>query len=165
MSTALQPQAMEASLEKLPVEIFHKIRGHLAFFDKKALQSTSKSCYYMSGELKPSQKILWLVHAYRSGLRSPLDSTARAKIWVFIDLISDCLERDGWIDLSQGQEAQDSHQAFLNDWDSIEILRGPLFHRPDVITALGPRASSGRQGTVDVDSRCTTILKMSVLPQ
>ena len=92
-------------LETLPVEIFDKIGDCLAFFDKQALQATSKRCLFLVGSVTYTDGILWGMHAYRSGLRSPSDNDAMTLILDFVTLVSNCLKKDRWIDLSQGQEA------------------------------------------------------------
>ncbi|KAL8996634.1 MAG: hypothetical protein Q9169_003916 [Polycauliona sp. 2 TL-2023] len=49
-------------LEALPPEVFGLILDHLAFFDKKALSSTSWRAYDLAGPLKPPDRFAWRLH-------------------------------------------------------------------------------------------------------
>ncbi|KAL8681407.1 MAG: hypothetical protein Q9186_002482 [Xanthomendoza sp. 1 TL-2023] len=49
-------------LETLPPEIFLSISIHLAFFDKKALASTSHRIYSLMGPLYPPDRFSWRLH-------------------------------------------------------------------------------------------------------
>ena len=175
-SSASQPasaitQAGNSLLETLPVEIFRKITDYLAFFDEKALQTTSKKCHLLVGPLTCTDKILWIVHSYRSGLRSPSDSTAMWDIDEFNSLTTRCLTSDSWIDLSQGQETRDAHQAFLNDWDSIDLHEIPDdFHpRGDHLSLMmelrTSQYSSRLYSALDVNLRYKMVQRMYALPQ
>lgn len=53
-------------LERLPPELVMSIAEHLAFFDKKALASTSQRIYHLLGPLKPPDRFAWRVHILTS---------------------------------------------------------------------------------------------------
>ena len=160
------PQAGMSCLETLPATIFAMITAYLACFDKKALQVTSKKCRSCVGPVTCTHRILRTVYAYRSGLRSPSDSTAKADISEFFDLITDCSAKDSWIEMSQGQGARDEHRAFLNDWDSIAIFEVSEDYHPSTrAQPRDPRSLLQWQRELDFNSRCTTIQKMYLLPQ
>ncbi|KAL8674136.1 MAG: hypothetical protein Q9168_001473 [Polycauliona sp. 1 TL-2023] len=56
------PSTSWTRLESLPPEIFRLILNHLAFFDKKALSSTSWRAYDLAGPIKPPDRFAWRLH-------------------------------------------------------------------------------------------------------
>ncbi|CAF9939413.1 hypothetical protein IMSHALPRED_001338 [Imshaugia aleurites] len=53
-------------LEKLPVEILDQVAGYLAFFDKKALSTTSKDLHVLLGLIRCPDELAWIIHLCRS---------------------------------------------------------------------------------------------------
>ncbi|KAL8706319.1 MAG: hypothetical protein Q9201_000638 [Fulgogasparrea decipioides] len=58
-------------LESVPPEVFTCISEHLAFFDKKALASTSRRVYDLMGHLVTPDRFAWRVHVVTSFNRAP----------------------------------------------------------------------------------------------
>ncbi|KAL8738827.1 MAG: hypothetical protein Q9181_000431 [Wetmoreana brouardii] len=58
-------------LESVPPEVFTCITEHLAFFDNKALASTSRRVYDLMGHLVPPDRFAWRVHVVTSFNRAP----------------------------------------------------------------------------------------------
>ena len=56
------PSISWSRLEALPPEIFRLILSHLAFFDKKALSSTSWRVYDLAGPIEPPDRFAWRLH-------------------------------------------------------------------------------------------------------
>ncbi|KAL8755815.1 MAG: hypothetical protein Q9199_003380 [Rusavskia elegans] len=56
------PSTRWSRLEALPPEVFRSILIHLAFFDKKALSSTSWRVYDLAGPIKPPDRFAWRLH-------------------------------------------------------------------------------------------------------
>ncbi|KAI4098351.1 MAG: hypothetical protein LQ339_006502 [Xanthoria mediterranea] len=56
------PSTRWSRLEALPPEIFSSILIHLAFFDQKALSSTSWRVYSLVGPIKPPDRFAWRLH-------------------------------------------------------------------------------------------------------
>ena len=158
-------RASKSSLEQLPIELFRQITGYLAFFDKKAVQVTSKTCYSLTGPFMCPHVLLWVLHCCRSVIPSGPNSTLKSDVSKLNALILDCLTRDAWVDLSQGQEAQDAHVAFLDHWDRISLQEIPHSSRRCImyLLCLEPRPS-GWQQTVPPETRFALLQKMSVLP-
>ena len=159
-------QAGKSPLEQLPVELFRQITSYLAFFDKKAIQVTSKKCYTLTGPFMCPHILLWMLHCCRSGTPSCPSSNLKSDAIKLNALTSDCLTRDTWIDLSQGQEAKDAHLAFLDQWNTVgppeisDSLRRCIMY----LLSLELKAL-GWQQTVPLESRFTLLQKMFVLSQ
>lgn len=60
------PSKRWSRLERLPPELVLSITEHLAFFDKKALASTSERMYHLLGDLKPPDRFAWRAHLVTS---------------------------------------------------------------------------------------------------
>ena len=166
MKATTQPDAPASTscLEKLPVEIFRQITSYLAFFDKKALQVTSKQCYLLAGSFICPDLLLWQLHCCRSRIPCHPGSDFISDVMELKARTLDCLKRATWIDLSQGQDARDDHLAFLKTWDSTDMLKSPRKdHRHLMwLVALGPRPP-GWQQSVPLETRCELLHKMYVL--
>ena len=166
MEATIQPDALASTscLEKLPVELFRQVTSYLAFFDKKAIQITSKQCYLLAGPFTCPDLLLWKLHCCRSRILCHPDSDFISDVMELNAWTLDCLKRNTWIDLSQGQEARDYHLAFLKAWDSTDMLKSPRNdHRHLMwLVSLGPRPS-GWQQTLPLESRCALLHKMYVL--
>ena len=163
MEATIQPDAPASAscLEKLPVEIFRQITSYLAFFDKKALQVTSKQCYLLASSFTCPDPLLWHFHCCRSRIPCHPGSDFISDVMELKARTLDCLKRATWIDLSQGQEARDDHLAFLKAWDSLKYPRKDHRHLMWLVN-LGPRPS-GWQQTVSLEWRCAIFDKMYVL--
>lgn len=64
-------------LERLPPEIVIAIATHLAFWDKRALASTSRRIYHLLGSVGPPDRFSWRIHKLTSFNRAP---------WEFFDV-------------------------------------------------------------------------------
>ena len=163
MEATNQPDipASTSHLEKLPVELFRQITSYLAFFDKKALQVTSKQCYLLAGPFTCPDLLLWQLHCCRSSIPCHPNSDFISDVMELKARTVDYLKRATWIDLSQGQEARDDHLAFLKAWDSTDMRKSARkAHRHLMwLVALGPRPS-GWQQTVPLKTRCALLHKM-----
>ena len=159
-------QAGKSPLEQLPIELFRQITSYLAFFDKKAIQITSKQCYTLTGPFMCPHILLWMLHCCRSGMPSCPSSNIKSDVIKLNALTSDCLTRDTWIDLSQGQEAQDAHLAFLDQWDTVSPPEISDSSRRCImyLLSLEPK-ESGWQQIVPPETRFGLLQKMFVLPQ
>ena len=159
-------QANKSPLEQLPIELFRQITSYLAFFDKKAIQVTSKKCYTLIGPVMCPHILLWMLHCCRSGMPSCRSSNLKSDVIKLNALTLDCLTRDTWIDLSQGQEAQDAHLAFLDRWDTVSPPEISDSSRRCImyLLSLEPK-TSGWQQTVHPETRFRLLQKMFVLPQ
>ena len=162
----MQPDAPASTscLENLPVELFRQVTSYLAFFDKKALQVTSKQCYLLAGPFTCPDLLLWKLHCCRAKILCHPESDFISDVMDLKARTLDCVNRATWIELSQGQEARDHHLAFLDAWDSTEK---PKFSPTDHIylmylVTLVPRPP-GWQQTPPLDSRYKLLLKMYVL--
>lgn len=67
------PSTSFSSLEQLPSEILILIATNLAFWDKKALVSTSWRIYHLLGTIKPPDRFSWRVHTLTSFNRAPIE--------------------------------------------------------------------------------------------
>ncbi|KAL8729934.1 MAG: hypothetical protein Q9166_004379 [cf. Caloplaca sp. 2 TL-2023] len=67
------PSTLWSHLEALPPEVLRSISVHLAFFDKKALGSTSRRVYDLVGPVKPPDRFAWRLHVCTSFNRCPDD--------------------------------------------------------------------------------------------
>ncbi|KAL9595686.1 MAG: hypothetical protein Q9219_006282 [cf. Caloplaca sp. 3 TL-2023] len=65
------PSAAWCSLERLPPEMIASIASHLAFWDKKALASTSQRMYDVLGPVKPPDRFSWKIHILTAFNRVP----------------------------------------------------------------------------------------------
>ena len=159
-------QAGNSPIERLPIEIFRQITSYLAFFDKKAIQVTSKKCYTLTGPFLCPHILLWMLHCCRSGIPSCANSNLKSDVIKLNALTLDSLTRDTWIDLSQGQEAHDAHQAFLNRWDTVSPPEIPDSSRRCIMYLLSLELkASGWQQTMPLETRFALLQKMFVLPQ
>lgn len=67
------PSPKWSRLESLAPELLILISDHLAFFDKKALASTSQRIYHSLGLVMPPDRFAWRVHLLTSFNRAPSD--------------------------------------------------------------------------------------------
>ena len=159
-------RAGKSLLEQLPIELFRQITSYLAFFDKKALQATSKKCYTLTGPFMCPHILLWMLHCCRSGTPSFPSSNLKSDVIKLNALTLNCLTRDTWIDLSQGQEAQDAHLAFLDQWDTVSPPEISDSSRRFIMYLLNLELkASGWQQTVPLETRFALLQKMFVTSQ
>ena len=156
--------AGKSPLERLPIELFRQITSYLAFFDKKAIQIASKKCYTLTGPFMCPHILLWMLHCCRSGIPSCPSSNLKSDVIKLNALTSDCLTRDTWIDLSQGQESQDAHLAFLDQWNTVSPPEISDSSRRVIMYLLNLELkASGWQQTVPLEMRYALLQKMFVL--
>ncbi|KAL8953928.1 MAG: hypothetical protein Q9222_000215 [Ikaeria aurantiellina] len=77
-------------MERLPPEIIDLIAGNLAFFDKKALASTSRRIYGMLEAVKPPDRFSWRLHlcsAFNQAPREYFDFTLLEAEQVRLELL------------------------------------------------------------------------------
>lgn len=127
-----------SSLEQLPVELFRQVTGYLAFFDKKAVQVTSKQCCSLTGHFICPDVLLWTLHCCRSGIPCHPNSSIMSDILELYALTLDYVRDDTWLDLSQGREARDAHLAFLEEWSSISFFGVSDEYRQHVLSSMDP---------------------------
>ena len=144
-----------SSLEHLPVELFRQVTGYLAFFDRKAIQVTSKQCYFLTGHFICPDALLWTLHCCRSGIPCHPNSSIMSDILELYALTLDYVRRDTWLDLSQGREAFDAHWDFLDEWDDyISFVGIPAKYRQHILSLMGPESTtSGWHNTEPRKSR------------
>ena len=76
-----------AMLENLSVEVLHEVVSSLAFFDKKALSTTSKLLHSKIGPLKCPNISSWMIHLCRS-----LPICADHWLILHSDIVFECLQ-------------------------------------------------------------------------
>ena len=161
------PGAGLSSLEQIPVELFRQVTGYLAFFDKKAVQVTSKACYNLmvNDPFVCPHILLWFLHLCRSEIPSRPDSNLNYYVFELEQLIIKHLTSDTWIDLSQGPGARDAHTAFQQQWSTYLPLKLSDDVRDEITSTLIHRARTSRpcwQKTETIAMRVLVIYKMLV---
>lgn len=150
-----------AGMSRLPIELFRKVTGYLAFFDKKAVQITSKKCHLLTGPFICPDILLWRLHCCRSGISCHRNSSLMSDIVELNSLTLKCLSRDTWIDVFQGREVRDAHLAFLDQWNSVNLRELPDGSHQRLMSLLSPGPTPMRwQQTLSQETRFALLHKM-----